>query len=44
MTDRIGEDPIRRSRQRQWFQEEPNSWYAHLEVDEDDDTDQEHEP
>ena len=29
MTDRIGEDPIRRSRQRQCFQEEPNSWYAH---------------
>ena len=28
MTDRIGEDPIRGSRQRQCFQEEPHSWYA----------------
>ena len=30
MTNRIGEDPIRRRRQRQCFQEEPNSWYAQV--------------
>src|SRR4030095_7771857 len=30
MTDRIGEDPIRRSGQRQVFQQEPNSWYSQV--------------